>query len=190
MAHDDAADMKCARRGKRRPVSTLGVWLRTALATLLVVASPGCSLIFTKGPEPEVQPAPQCTTSNTAPIADTVLATGATTFSVLGIVLATTPCPPGSWGCYNSIGWVGAAAYGALAILFTASAYTGYTRTKACRASLVVDAVPSPGALAPETSFLALPPTPDCLDGRDAPRACALAPSSRLAWEPEQGAPR
>jgi hypothetical protein len=205
MAHDGVADLKCARHEKRRQASArsatpstgeapggglLGARLRTALATLLVVGSPGCSLVFTKGPEPEVQPAPQCTTSNMAPIADTVLATGATTVSILGIVLATTPCPPGSWGCYNSVGWIGAAAYGALAILFTASAVTGYTRTKACRASLVVDAVPPPGASVPETSFLALPPTPNCLESADAPRVCALALSSRPAWETGEGAPR
>ena len=44
----------------------------TALLMLAVfgVANTRCSFIFTKGPQPEVQPPPPCTTGNAAPALD------------------------------------------------------------------------------------------------------------------------
>ncbi|HMK73981.1 MAG TPA: hypothetical protein VK454_11625, partial [Myxococcaceae bacterium] len=48
--------------------------LRGSAVVLVVAASPGCSFVLTRGPETDVHPPRECTTSNAAPVADTVLA--------------------------------------------------------------------------------------------------------------------
>ena len=121
-------------------------------ASLLLVASPGCSFIFTRGPEPTPSaqrapepsrtPSPECTSSLAAPVVDTVLATASVALIVAGVVAATSPeppCQPAEWFCGigrgagQAVGW-GAIAVGAITgAVFTASAVTGYGRTADCR---------------------------------------------------------
>jgi len=51
--------------------------MRSSVALLLMVSGlsgSGCSFIFTKGPQPELEPPPPCTTSNAAPTADAIIA--------------------------------------------------------------------------------------------------------------------
>jgi hypothetical protein len=208
MAHDSAADSKRVRRTRLLPAATrsrasspsqrpglyrLRRTLRAVTGAVLVVASPGCSFILTRGPEPEVHPPPPCPTSVEAPVGDTVLAISSAIVAGLGVALWATSCSPTELVCINRVGWIGAAVGGPLAILFTASAATGFSRTTACREFLAADAVPahaSVGAAVPATSLLALSPTPGCFGKADAPRVCWMPTSARPAWETEPGAPR
>ena len=61
----------------------------TALLMLAVfgVATAGCSLFLTKGPQLEVQPPPPCTSSVAAPVVDTVLAAASLGLVVVGGLL-------------------------------------------------------------------------------------------------------
>jgi hypothetical protein len=148
--------------------------LRISSATLALVASPGCSLILTKGPQPELHPPPECTSSVAAPVVDTVLA--ALSFTLLGLGVAaeteaSAPCK-GEFCSLNGIsqgaGWIAIAAGAATGILFTTSAVVGYQRTSACRASQ------EPNALLPQARTLLLPVSPAkaCAPLDDAPRVC------------------
>jgi hypothetical protein len=159
--------------------------LRISLATLGLIASPGCSLIYTKGPEPEVHPPPECTTSNAAPVADTVLAaTSVALFGlgVAGVVISLSgpavACPVS--GCNNSgreaavgVSASAIAVGAAMGVLFTTSAVVGYRRTGACRDSLAPDASPLSGPAVPAASLLPVTPWEACGRVGDAPRVCA-----------------
>jgi hypothetical protein len=155
--------------------------LRILLTTLLLVPSPGCSLIFTKGPQPELHPPPECTQSVAAPVTDTVLATLSVALLGLGVaVVADTSsspsCPTGGLYYCSNTGRDAEAGFGlgaivagaALGALFTASAVVGYQQTSACRASL------EPNALLPQPKASLLPASPAeaCEAVRDAPRVC------------------
>jgi hypothetical protein len=150
--------------------------LRISLAMLFVVASPGCSLIFTHAPAE--RPPPECATSVAAPVADTVLAAASVALLVAGVAGASTHDPPTCQlfcGTEQALGW-GAVIVGAAAgALFTYSAAEGYQRTSACRAwtaprgqqpwSVVLPDVPLLPALAVEA----------CAQVGDAPRVCPRA---------------
>ncbi len=96
----------------------------------------GCSFIFTKGPEPEVHPAPPCTTTNDAPAMDTILAV--LSLGLLGLGMAAvvdgsaksappTPCVDNcESGLEGAAGVLGMAVGAALVALFTTSAVVGY----------------------------------------------------------------
>jgi hypothetical protein len=153
-----------------------------ATALPLLVTSSACSLIFTKGPQPEVHPPPECTTSVDAPVMDTVLATASLTLLGLGVAEAATSCPAGPHvggdycGLPQAAGWLGIAVGTALGALFISSAVVGYQRTSACRASL------EPNAMLPQPKPSLLPATPfdACVAVSDEPRVCprvALLPA-------------
>lgn len=167
---------RCVDRRRARPDlgGVVNSLLRISLATVLVVASPGCSLIFTHGPQPEVHPAPECTASVAAPVVDTVLATAGVTFLGLGVAAVATSCTGGS-GQYPNFcgigqdgGWVAVAVGAAMGALFITSAVVGYQRTSACRASL------EPNALLPQPRASLFPASPagGCAPVGDAPRMC------------------
>jgi hypothetical protein len=161
--------------------------LRISLATLILIPNPGCSLILTKGPEPEVRPPPECTTSVAAPVADTVLATLSVALLGLGVagVVASgyggvaVSCPVS--GCNSGVGEVLAISLSAVAVgaatgaLFITSAAVGYQRTSACRASLEPKALPALGPVVPATSLFPASPTKACAAVGDAPRVCTNA---------------
>ena len=149
-----------------------------SVAALFVAAFPGCSLIFTKGPQPELHPPPQCTESVAAPVVDTVLAALSVTLLGLGIAAeaeSSAPCA-GQFCSLNGVGqgtgWIAIAAGAATGILFTTSAVVGYQRTSACRASL------EPNALLPRPKASLLPALPVEAFGAvdDAPRICPGLP--------------
>jgi hypothetical protein len=177
---DGGAKTMTERAAQRGGLSSpLGVALRTAFASLLLLQGTGCSLILTKGPEPELKPPPPCTSTVEAPVADTLLAGAAAALTVVGVLTASSPCPSSTSSgfgslCFNSVGWIGAAVGGVLTIFFLVSAGVGYTRTSACRASL---AAPAPARSTTSTSmnssFLASS-VPGCGPTGDAPRLCAL----------------
>jgi|GEM_PF-2598924 len=160
----------------------------TAVGFILVVfvqANAGCSLIFTKGPQPEVQPPPPCTTDNGAPIADTVLAV-ASVAAVVGGALAYSEgkrqeqqgCGH-EWFCGfgNQVGGGGLMVIGGLGILlFTPSAIVGFNRTADCRAWLAANPqyAPPPSPSSPESSLL-LVPAQGCPTAGDVPRVCSAA---------------
>jgi len=154
--------------------------LRISLATLALVASPGCSLIFTKGPQPQANPPPECTASVAAPVADTVIAAASFALAVAAAVVAAPGCPPpnpgGSELCgFNKLAWFPAAGAAATTVLFTASAVVGYQRTSACGDSLAPDARPVPGPSLPGTSSLLDSQVKGCARVGDAPRVCTNA---------------
>src|SRR5512143_356624 len=74
----------------------------TQLVTLTWVTS-GCSLIFVKGPQPEVQPPPPCTASNSLPTADAVLAGLSVAALVAGAVVYANGKSQEASGCNG--GW-------------------------------------------------------------------------------------
>jgi hypothetical protein len=152
---------------------------RALLATLLIVAGPGCSLILTKGPEPEVHPTPECTTSNAAPVADTVLAATSAALAIAAAAVAAQPCPPGppfsvdSMCGYQHLAWFPAGGALLTGILFTTSAVVGYHRTSACRASLLEpNGQPPPPPVVLPSALLPRSPDEPCAPIGDAPRAC------------------
>ena len=144
--------------------------MRSSVALMFVVLgvySTGCSFIFTKGPQPELQPPPQCTTSNVAPILDS---TGAALSGLIGLIsLGGAACSGDS--CYwnkSASAWT-AVAFLATAGLLTTSAVVGFNRTAACRSSLGIES-PASSPL-PESSLL-LVPQRNCPTLGDAPRLC------------------
>ena len=156
--------------------------LRTGFAALvgtaLLLSLPGCSLFLTKGPEPQVQPVPACTTSNAAPVADTALAAVSAAVLTWGAVNAFGCSSPPAPGTTCSNGWavVPVAVGAAAAVLFSASAGVGYTRTSLCRAmpsSLVTSAGPALPA-----SGLGPPWARACPGTTDAPRLCPSVATS------------
>ena len=167
------------------------VAMRSAIALLILIAlvqaSAGCSLIFTKGPQPEVQPPPPCTTDNTAPTADTVLAVASVAAVVAGAVVyvnGTKQQGCGGWFCGfgEQVGGGGAMVAGVLGtLIFTPSAIVGFNRTAACRAWLETNPQYAPplSPSPPESSLLVGPPQ-GCPTPGDAPRIC----SSAASWRP------
>jgi len=169
--------------------------MRSTAALMLVVFgvySSGCSLIFTTGPQPEVQPQSQvhpepqsqvqqpasCTTSNVAPGFDV----GFGVLSVASAVALTVgaaglhECTPeqkaaGSW-CDTWQVWALAGLGAALGALFITSAVVGFNRTAACRASVELKPQQHASTPIPESSFL-LVPERGCPSLRDAPRSCS-----------------
>jgi len=152
---------------------------RISLAALFLAASPGCSLIFTKGPQPELHPAPECTTSVAAPVTDTVWAIAGATLLGVGVAAVATSCAGGRGqfivenycGIDEAAGWGAVIAGTVVGALFTTSAVVGYQRTSACRSSL------EPNALLPRprASLLQASPERACMASGDAPRVCAGA---------------
>jgi hypothetical protein len=114
------------------------------LASSLLASTTGCSYAFVRGPPAYVdsdpggerQAAPECTTSNAAPILDTVVAS---TLILLGsaVVLGGISTGSCSGDCYfkSSEGAFVAVGAGILALggLSVAAATTGYGRTADCR---------------------------------------------------------
>ena len=145
--------------------------------------STGCSLHYTKGPQPDVHPPPACTESNDAPITDTVLAVASIGIVVAGSVLySNTKDCGGAWcGLGNQLTGGTAIILGGIGTLvFVPSSIIGYNRTASCRAWLDGDPEYSPsrrpGArpAAPSTSLLL--PRRECSSRGDAPLLCALGP--------------
>jgi hypothetical protein len=114
-----------------------------ALALVLVMATSDCSYAFVHGPPPQAElssagehPSPSCTTSNAAPVVDTVLSVPLVALGGLGVVgaVGTKSC---SSGCYVNVGSGELAVIGivglALGALTISSAVTGYGRTADCR---------------------------------------------------------
>lgn len=163
--------------------------LSVALGVLLLTGSLGCSFVFTRGPSastafsaPEL---PQCTESNAAPIADTVLAVTLVTLTIAAIVYAAQPCPHppqivDSMCGWNELAYFPAGATALLGGLFTASAVVGYSRTGACRESRGLASSTGGSSLVPA---LAAPSRggQGCRPTGDAPRVCALDPEFS-AW--------
>jgi hypothetical protein len=114
------------------------------LASCLLASTTGCSYAFVRGPPAHVdseagaeqQAVPECTTSNAAPILDTVLAS---TLILLGSATVVGGISTGSCSgaCYfnHSEGAFVAVGAGLLALggLSIAAATTGYGRTADCR---------------------------------------------------------
>jgi hypothetical protein len=173
-----------------------GSTLNTALATLFLVASPGCSLILTKGPEPEVHPPPECTTSVAAPVTDTILAATSVALAIAGLAAASSSCPStgqfGNCGLGQGSGEIVGIGGAALGVLFGVSAGLGYARTSACRTSLAPGYLPPPTQLAPapETALWPMLPSPGCLPTGDAPRLCALKAPTEVSWAVGDSGPR
>ena len=170
-----------------------GAWDATAQAltvsflSVLLACTPGCSFVFTRGPsasstavpQPE---APECTESNAAPIADTVLAATLLTLTAVSIVYAAQPCPhpPQTVDsfCYNSLAYFPAGAAALLGALFIPSAVVGYSRTSACRASLASRPAPRASTLPqPRASLLLSASAESCNSTGDAPRLCRSLPN-------------
>jgi hypothetical protein len=164
----------------------------TAALLMLVVfvqASAGCSLIFTKGPQPEVQPPPPCTTDNGFPVADTVIAVASVAALVAGAVvyvngMAKHDCGLGSVCQFNEESVGGGAAMiagGVGTLIFTPSAIVGFNRTSDCRAWLAANpqSAPSPSPNPPQSSLL-LVPAQRCPTSGDVPRIC----SAPAPWGP------
>jgi hypothetical protein len=141
------------------------------------VATTGCSLSFTKGPQPEVHPPPLCTTENGAPIADTVLAVSSVALATIPwIFYANAPKSDNSgiaffafWG--SIIGGFGTA-------IFTTSAVVGFNRTAACRTSLGLAYEQPASSPVPQSSFLLLNER-GCPMAGDTPRLCSSWALSR-----------
>jgi hypothetical protein len=156
--------------------------LRLSLAALFLIASPGCSFIFTKGPEPEVHPPPACTTSVAAPVVDTVMVAASVALVIAGAGTASSQCNSSTsgfgfsfCGLNQGVG-LGAVIAGAVSgAVFTTSAAVGFNRTSACRASLEPNALPAPGPVVPATSLFPPSPTKACAPMGDAPRLCPRA---------------
>jgi hypothetical protein len=154
---------------------------------LLVIVTPGCSFVFTRGPQPSLPGPPstepskpvaaECTSSVAAPVTDTVLSTLSVAILVGGVAALATPEPPCTSFCFRGfnqgVGWTGIIVGGITSAIFIASAVTGYQRTADCRASLEAGArLPPPRASVP-------PSIPDevCRAAEDVPRACTSIPS-------------
>jgi hypothetical protein len=180
---DGFAPVPCPRSSRPK----LGI----AFGVLLLPGSLGCSFVFTRGPPASTsysasaaEPA-QCTESNAAPIADTVLAVSMVALATAAIVYAAQPCPHppqvvDSMCGWNELAYFPAGATALLGGLFTASAVVGYSRTGACRESRGLATVSGGSSFgsalaAPSRGSEGCPPT------GDAPRVCALDPGFS-AW--------
>ena len=144
----------------------------TRVLVLAVIASQGaantgCSFAYTRGPQPDMHPPPPCTTSNEAPITDTIFAV----LSVGAVVGGVVAMKNGDLGA--GLAGLGATILGSFGTAgFTTSAVIGYTRTAACRDWLDGDNPARPrhsGDL--ESSVLVRPP--GCLHRGDAPLLCS-----------------
>ena len=111
------------------------------LASSLLAASTGCSYAFVHGPPAHLESAPleaapECTSSNAAPVLDTVMAS---TLILLGSAVVVGGISTGSCSgdCYfkSSEGAIIAVGAGILALggVYVASASTGYGRVTDCR---------------------------------------------------------
>ena len=174
-------------RASRKPCRAL--WL--LVVAVHGVASTGCSFAFTKGPRPEVQPPPPCTTSNAAPITDTVLSVVSVGLVVAGSLMYADSkkplnCTPAEPFC--SLGEIGtgveeATGVGAIiaggigTLLFVPSAITGYNRTADCRASLQTNPQDAPQP-PPSNPYSPLMPARRCPALGDAPVLCPSEGSS------------
>ena len=164
----------CARRRAiRKPCWVL--WL-------LVVATKGagCSFVYTRGPQPEVQPPPPCTTDNWAPTTDTVIAAVSVAAVVAGAVIYADGMKPCSgFLCQlneESLGGGAALVAGGVGtLIFTPSAIVGYRRTSDCRAWLEANPqyAPPPAPSPPSSSLLV--PSQGCPTSGDVPRVCSAA---------------
>ena len=155
-----------------------------SLSTLVALAwvTSGCSLIFVKGPQPEVQPPPPCTAANDLPAADAVLAGLSMAALVAGAVVYVngksqeeSGCS-GRWFCGfgEEVGGAGAMIIGGIGTLvFTPSAIVGFNRTSACRASAKANPQPAPSPPVPAAPASRLAPPRGCPSEGDAPRLCA-----------------
>jgi hypothetical protein len=153
---------------------------RTAALTLLGVLSQGCSFLFTKAPQPNGLPSPQCSDSYAAPIADTVVTALSVAAIVAGSIVDADAHHCGSGSCVeaNQLAGTTAILAGAVGVLlFTPSTVLGYSRTSACRAWLEGDDSPRPGRASDARSALLVLP-PKCSQGSDAPLRC----SSETSW--------
>ncbi|HUM09721.1 MAG TPA: hypothetical protein VLT82_02120 [Myxococcaceae bacterium] len=137
--------------GCNRELRIMGIpGQRIAVIIALATTSPGCSFIFTRGPEPgryaqpSGAPSLECTSSVAAPAVDTALATLSLALVGAGIFAASAfsgfQDASSTAGVYAIIGGA------ATGTLFTASAVAGYQRTAACRTALE-SARPSPGRI-------------------------------------------
>ena len=173
-----------------RPIAAL------SLLAALAQTSTGCSFIYTKGPQPNLDPPPPCTASNSAPTADTVVAAASVVALVAGAIVAATAtsnCTGEMFcGLEQGVTGIGLIAGGAIGTaIFVPSAIVGYNRTADCRAWLkanpqYVPAVEPPSAPLREAAPSSLVPATSCPPDRDAPRVCALTTSrqsSMLALE-------
>ncbi len=165
---------------------------RSAPLALVLAASPGCSLLFTQAPRPELHPPPPCNPLVASPVMDTVLATAGAGLAVTGAVVASYSCGGGPQsvdsnaycGLHQAFGY-GALISGALvSALFTTSAVLGYQRTAACRA-LAESTGPAPAAReVPSALLLSASPVEGCGRGGDTPRRC---PSRGVSWREGSG---
>jgi hypothetical protein len=149
----------------------------TAVLAISGAGNTGCSLLYTKGPQPELHPPPACTTSNDAPITDTVFAV----LSVGAVTGGLIAYKNGNLGT-GLLGAGGAILGGVGTLVFTPSAVIGYNRTAACRAwveggSKAVPATPARAGQSP--GYWLLVPAPECSSRGDAPLLCARAPSEK-----------
>ena len=171
--HEDSRVSTHPNQGRANVGSTTALLMLAVLS----VANAGCSLIYTRGPQPEVQPPPPCTTSYVHPIADTVIAAASVAALVWGSVTYAEEHgkpQPSCFLCYgNEATAVGFMVVGGLSTLvFTPSAVVGYNRTAACRASLATK--PQQPASPPQSSLF-LVPQEGCPTSGDAPRVCSSA---------------
>lgn len=160
---------------------------RVLLGTLILAVGPGCSLIFTRGPDPEAQPPPECTTSVAAPVADTVLAAASLGLVVAGLTQPAPKCQPGEFLCGlgQQTSWAAAVIIGAVTgVLFTSSAVVGYVRTSACSKFMEKQGSSPSTPVEPPKSLLKHGSVQACEAVGDAPRACRRVPSPGLASLP------
>jgi hypothetical protein len=111
------------------------------LVELLASTSAGCSFVYVKGPQPDVTPPPPCTTSNTNPTVDTVLASASVIALGVGAVVyaqgkkESSQCSGLVCLPVEEYAGVGAMVAGGIGTLvFTPSAIVGFNRTADCRA--------------------------------------------------------
>jgi len=158
--------------------------MRSSVALMLVasgVSATGCSLIYTKGPQPEVKPPPPCTSSDSFPVADTTLAIISVAAVVAGAVVYSSgtkkQCSGGEWFCGFSeqVGGGGAMLVGGIgALIFTPSAIVGFNRTAACRTWLEANPQYAPPPPPPPEASSRLVSPPASRGPDDAPRVYSL----------------
>ncbi len=173
--------------------------MRSSVALLLVVSGlsgSGCSFIFTRGPQPEVEPPPPCTTSNAAPTADAIIGGLGVVALVAGVAVGASYAGEScsGFGCIGTgvgtgAGFGAAILGGVAAAVFIPSAVVGYNRTAACRASLEPMSREPASPARPESSLLLVPPSGCPMPG-DVPRLCTgLAAYQRPGAFPLGGPP-
>ena len=161
-------------------------------------ASTGCSFIYTKGPQPEVQPPPPCTTDNWPQTTDTVMAAVSVASVVAGSLIYSQNAHKSCHGfdiycAMAPAAGIGLAVAGGVGTLvFIPSAIVGYSRTADCRAWLQANPQYAPPPPA-ETSSSLFAPVRTCPIQGDAPLLCssrASRESSALVLDaPSGGAP-